>query len=99
MMSPVATRVKVRTGTVVAGIPVVDDTPTVPPVVAPVVGAASIAVVAVGPGFHSESGQIFPVDAKIGDKVMFLQNVGVAVLINGMEHILFRNGDLLGKMV
>jgi hypothetical protein len=30
---------------------------------------------------------------------MFLQNVGVAVLINGMEHILFRNGDLLGKMV
>jgi co-chaperonin GroES (HSP10) len=56
-------------------------------------------VVAVGPGFHSESGQIFPVDAKIGDKVMFLQNVGVAVLINGMEHILFRNGDLLGKMV
>jgi hypothetical protein len=51
-MSPVATRVKVRTGTVVAGIPVVDDTPTVPPVVAPVVGAASIAVVAVGQGLH-----------------------------------------------
>ena len=53
-------------------------------------------VVAVGQGKRDESGKIIPLDVKAGDKVIFSKYGGTEVKIDGVEHLIMREEDILG---
>ncbi|MBI2370652.1 MAG: co-chaperone GroES [Deltaproteobacteria bacterium] len=52
-------------------------------------------VVAVGPG-KSEDGKKIPLDVKEGDRVLFSKYAGTEVKLNGEEHLIMREDDILG---
>ena len=52
-------------------------------------------VVAVGPGKH-EDGKIIPLDVKAGDKILFGKYSGAEIKLNGEEHLILREEDILG---
>ncbi|OPZ65522.1 MAG: 10 kDa chaperonin [Firmicutes bacterium ADurb.Bin506] len=53
-------------------------------------------VVAVGPGKWDESGkERIPMDVKVGDKVVFAKYGGTEVKIDGVEHLILRESDIL----
>ncbi len=52
-------------------------------------------VVAVGPGKTMKDGKVFPLDVKAGDKVLFGKYAGTEVKIDGVEHVLLREDDVL----
>jgi chaperonin GroES len=53
-------------------------------------------VVAVGSGKQLKDGKVHPVDVKVGDRVLFGKYSGTEVKIDGEEHVLLREDDLLG---
>ncbi len=53
-------------------------------------------VIAVGPGPRLESGEIRPLDVKPGDRVLIGQYAGSEVTLDGEEHLILREGDVLG---
>ena len=53
-------------------------------------------VVAVGKGKILESGEIRPLDVKVGDKILFGKYSGSEVKLNGEEHLIMREDDILG---
>ncbi len=53
-------------------------------------------VVAVGAGKTLKDGKVHPVDVKKGDRVLFGKYSGTEVKIDGEEHVLLREDDLLG---
>ena len=53
-------------------------------------------VVAVGKGKVLEDGKIHPLDVKAGDRVLFAKYAGTEVKIDGEEHLIMREEDLLG---
>lgn len=53
-------------------------------------------VVAVGKGKVLEDGKISPVDVKVGDRVLFGKYAGTEVKLDGGEHIIMREDDILG---
>lgn len=53
-------------------------------------------VVAVGQGKRDENGKIVPLDVKAGDKVIFSKYGGTEVKIDGVEHLIMREEDILG---
>ncbi len=53
-------------------------------------------VIAVGPGPRLESGEIRPLDVKPGDRVLIGQYAGSDVTLDGEEHLILREGDVLG---
>jgi len=53
-------------------------------------------VIAVGPGFVREDGSRREPVVKKGDKVLFGKYDGTEVKIDGEEHLLLREGDVLG---
>jgi len=53
-------------------------------------------VVAVGKGKINEEGKILPLDVKKGDKILFSKYAGTEVQIEGDEHIIIREDDVLG---
>ncbi len=55
-------------------------------------------VVAVGPGPRLESGDIRPLDVKPGDRVLVGQYAGSEVTLDGEEHLILREGDVLGVL-
>ena len=53
-------------------------------------------VLAVGPGKKNEDGKLFPVDVKVGDKVLFGKYAGSTVKVDGDELLVMREEDLMG---
>jgi chaperonin GroES len=53
-------------------------------------------VVAVGKGKHSEDGKLIPVEVKAGDKILFGKYSGSEVKLEGEEHVILREDDILG---
>ena len=53
-------------------------------------------VLAVGKGKILESGDVRPMDVKVGDKVMFGQYGGTAVKVDGEELLMMREEDIMG---
>lgn len=52
-------------------------------------------VVAVGNGRILEDGKVRPIDVKKGDKVLFGKYAGTEVKIDGVEHLILREEDIL----
>ena len=52
-------------------------------------------VVAVGSGKVTKDGKVRPVDVKIGDVVLFGKYSGTEIKIDGDEHVLIREDDVL----
>ena len=52
--------------------------------------------VAVGPGKKSEDGKNTPVDLKVGDHVVFGQNGGNTVKIDGEEFLILNESEIYG---
>ena len=53
-------------------------------------------VVAVGNGKVSEDGSVRPLEVKAGDRVLFGKYSGTEVKIDGEEHLILREDDILG---
>ena len=53
-------------------------------------------VVAVGKGKVMEDGKLHPVDVKVGDRILFGKYAGTEVKIDGEEHLIMREDDILG---
>jgi chaperonin GroES len=52
-------------------------------------------VVAAGPGRVNEEGKVTPLDVKKGDKVLFGKYSGTEVTLEGEEHLIIREEDVL----
>jgi len=52
-------------------------------------------VVAVGAGKTLKGGKVHPVEVKAGERVLFGKYAGTEVKIDGEEHVLLREDDLL----
>ncbi len=55
-------------------------------------------VVAVGRGKKTDEGKVIPLDVKAGDKVLFGKYSGSEVKIDGEEHLILREEDILGVL-
>jgi chaperonin GroES len=53
-------------------------------------------VVAVGKGKVDEDGKIIPVDVKVNDRVLLGKYSGTEINIDGEEHLIVREEDILG---
>jgi chaperonin GroES len=56
-------------------------------------------VVAVGAGKMLDDGKLRKPDVKAGDRVLFSKYAGSEVKIDGIEHLVLREDDLLGVLV
>jgi len=54
------------------------------------------AVVAVGKGKADDNGKVTPLDVKVKDRVLFGKYAGTEVNIDGEEHLIMREDDILG---
>jgi len=52
-------------------------------------------VIAVGPGAKNDEGKRIVMDVKVGDKVLYSKYSGTEVKINGKEHLIIRESDIL----
>ena len=55
-------------------------------------------VVAVGKGKMTEQGKLLTPDVKVGDKILFGKYSGSEVKIEGEEHLILREDDILGVL-
>ena len=53
-------------------------------------------VVAVGKGKVEEDGKVRPLDVKSGDKILFGKCAGTEIKIQGEDHLILREDDILG---
>ena len=53
-------------------------------------------VVAAGKGKVSEEGKLTPLDVKVGDRILFGKYSGSDIKIDGEEHLILREDDILG---
>ncbi len=53
-------------------------------------------VVAVGKGKASDDGKVTPLDVKVKDRVLFGKYAGSEITLDGEEHIIMREDDILG---
>ena len=53
-------------------------------------------VIAVGSGKVDEKGKVRPVSVKKGDRILFGKYSGTEVKIDGEEHLIMREDDILG---
>ena len=51
---------------------------------------------AVGNGKLNDNGKIQPLDVKRGDRILFSKYAGTEVNIDGDEHLIIREDDVLG---
>jgi len=52
-------------------------------------------VVAVGPG-RREDGKVLTLDVKVGDRILFGKYSGTEIKLDGEEHLILREEDILG---
>jgi chaperonin GroES len=53
-------------------------------------------VVAVGKGKVSDDGKLIPMQVKVGDRILFGKYSGSEIKLNGEEHLIMREEDILG---
>ena len=53
-------------------------------------------VVAVGNGKILDSGEVRPLEVKVGDRILFSKYAGTEVKIEGEEHLILREDDIIG---
>ena len=53
-------------------------------------------VIAAGTGKRLESGEVIPLDVKVGDKVLFGKYSGTEVKVNGEDLLVMREEDIMG---
>jgi len=53
-------------------------------------------VVAAGPGKRDDEGKRIPLNVKEGDQILFGRYAGTEVKIDGVEHLIMREDDILG---
>ena len=54
------------------------------------------AITAVGPGKVADDGKKIPMDVKKGDRVLFSKYAGTEINIDGEDHLIMREDDILG---
>ena len=55
-------------------------------------------VIAVGKGKVGDDGKITPLDVKVGDRILFGKYSGSEIKLNGDEHLIMREDDILGVL-
>jgi len=55
-------------------------------------------VVAAGPGKVNDEGDVIPLDVKKGDRVLFGKYAGTEIDIDGQEHLIIREDDVLAVL-
>jgi len=55
-------------------------------------------VIAVGSGKRTEDGQIIKLDVKAGDRILFGKYAGTEIKVDGVEHIIVREDEVLGVL-
>jgi chaperonin GroES len=55
-------------------------------------------VIAVGPGKVNEDGKVTPLDVKKGDRVLFGKYAGTEIQLEGVEHVIIREDDVLAVL-
>ncbi|MEA2109637.1 MAG: co-chaperone GroES [Pseudomonadota bacterium] len=55
-------------------------------------------VIAVGKGKVLEDGKVRPLDVKAGDRILFGKYAGTEIKIDGVEHLIMREDDVLGVL-
>jgi chaperonin GroES len=53
-------------------------------------------VVAVGKGKPNDDGKVVPLDVKVNDRILFGKYSGSEIVIDGEEHLIMREEDILG---
>ena len=53
-------------------------------------------VIAVGKGKLNDDGKLTPLDVKVGDRILFGKYSGSEIKIDGEEHLIMREEDILG---
>ena len=53
-------------------------------------------VIAVGPGGRDESGELIPIDLKVGDRLLFGKWSGTEVKIDGEDLLIMKESDIMG---
>jgi chaperonin GroES len=53
-------------------------------------------IIAVGKGKRNDEGKVIPLDIKVGDKILFGKYSGSEIKIDGDEHLIMREEDILG---
>jgi chaperonin GroES len=53
-------------------------------------------VIAVGKGKRNEDGKVTPLDVKAGDRILFGKYSGSEIKLDGEEHLIVREEDILG---
>ena len=53
-------------------------------------------IIAVGKGKVLEDGKVLPLDVKVGDKILFAKYAGTDIKIEGEEHLIMREEEVLG---
>ncbi len=53
-------------------------------------------VVAVGNGKRLDDGNVLPLEVKVGDTILFSKYAGTEVKIEGEEHLILREDDIIG---
>jgi len=53
-------------------------------------------VTAVGPGKVADDGKTIPMSVKKGDRVLFSKYAGTEIKIDGEDHLIMREDDILG---
>ena len=53
-------------------------------------------VIAVGKGKINEDGKVIPLDVKVNDHILFGKYSGSEINIDGEEHLIMREDDILG---
>ncbi|TIU18475.1 MAG: co-chaperone GroES, partial [Mesorhizobium sp.] len=55
-------------------------------------------VIAAGPGARDDSGQMQPLDVKVGDHILFGKWSGTEIKLNGEDLLIMKESDVLGVM-
>lgn len=55
-------------------------------------------VIAVGKGKVGDDGKLIPLDIKAGDRILFGKYSGTEVKLDGEEHLIMREDDILGVL-
>ena len=53
-------------------------------------------IIAVGKGKVNDDGKLTPLDVKVGDTILFGKYSGSEIKLNGDEHLIMREEDILG---
>ena len=53
-------------------------------------------VLAVGKGKVNDDGKITPLDVKVNDRILFGKYSGSEIVVDGEEHLIMREDDILG---